>query len=323
MRRRDLIVCGAGWMLVPTLGAAQSVGMLRVGLLVPGPYDPKAALMVAFFSRMRELGYRESQNVAFEGRGGPQQRLPALAAELLALDPHVVVAWGGPAVAAAKARTSTTPVVIAISSDPVKLGFVTSLARPGGNVTGVSWQYRELFGKQVEVLREMVPAASRIGVLWDSTEPAAAEIREALQYIARERSLRFELAEAPDLAELGAAFAAFNDARVDGVVVVTTGRHMNNAKVIAGAALDARLPAVFAHRGAVRAGGLISYGPDFFEMARTAADYVDRIARGARPADLPIALPARFHLLVNLKTANALGLAVPQPVLLRADQVIE
>lgn len=323
MRRRDLIVCGAGWMLMPTLGAGQSVGVLRVGLLVPGPYDPKRALIVAFLSRMQELGYKENENVTFEGRGGPEQRLPTLAAELLALEPHVVVAWGGPAVAAAKARTSAVPIVIAISSDPVKLGFVTSLARPGGNVTGVSWQYRELFGKQVELLREVVPAASRIGILWDSTEPAAAEVREALQYIGRRTSLRFELVEAPNLAELGIAFTAFIDARVDGVVIVTTGRHMNNARKIAGAALDARLPAVFGYRGAVRAGGLISYSPDFLEMARMAADYVDRIARGAKPADLPIALPARFHLLVNLRTANALGLTVPQSVRLRADQVIE
>jgi len=324
MRRRAFLAGGAVLALTSHLAAAQPGKVLRVGLLVVGPYDPKALLIAAFAERMEALGYTRGEGVVFEGRGGPAGRLPALAAELAALDLDMIVAWSSPAVAAAKERAGTTSIVMAGTADPVRLGFVESLARPGGNITGVAFQYGELIGKQVELLAAIAPGAPHVGILWDASAPIAAQFREAVAEVQHKTNLAFTFVDAPTSKDRANVFGRLKRDGAKGVLIMTTARHMNEAHSIADAALEAGLPAVFGHRGPVaRGSGLVSYGIDWLEMARLAAGYVDRIARGAKPAELPVAMPTKFRLVVNLRTAKALGVTTPQSILLRADEVIQ
>lgn len=324
MRRRAFLASGAAFALASHLAASQPHKGLRVGLLVVGPYDPKALLIATFADRMKELGYAQGVGVVFEGRGGPAERLPALAGELAALDLDVIVAWGSPAVAAAKERAGRTAIVMAGTADPVRLGFVETLARPGRNITGVAFQYGELIGKQVELLAEIAPRAARFGILWDASAPTAAQFREAVLRIQDKTNIAFTFVDAPASKNLTSVFDELRRAGARGVLIMTTARYMNEAHNIADMALDAGLPAVFGHRGPVaRGSGLMSYGIDWLEMARLAAGYVDRIARGAKPAELPVALPTKFRLVLNLRAAKAIGVAAPHSIVLRADEVIE
>ena len=273
---------------------------------------------------MNELGYAQGEGVVFEGRGGLPGRLPALAAELSALELDMIVAWGSPAVAAARERAGAISIVMAGTADPVRLGFVESLARPGRNITGVAFQYSELIGKQVELLAEIAPSAPSLGILWEASSPVAAQFREAVLEIQRRTNLAFTFAEAPASKDLANAFGNLKLAGAEAVLVMTTPRYMNEAHSIADAALKAGMPAVFGHRGPVaRGSGLLSYGIDWLEMTRLAAGYVDRIARGAKPAELPVAMPTKFRLVLNLRTARALGVRAPRSILLRADEIIE
>jgi putative ABC transport system substrate-binding protein len=310
-------------------GAQQPADRIRrVGVLAPSPEvrttpDRAHPLFVAFQQRMGELGYTEGRNIVFEVRRGSQDRLLDLAADLLSLEVEAIVAWGNGAATAAKRYTTSVPIVVAASGDLVEAGLVASLARPGGNVTGVSFQTTDLFRKRAELLRELVPGGSRIGMLWDSTDHQDARLRAVADDIAQRMRLHVERIAVPKVTDLDKAFAALRRARVDGVLIAPVPRHSEYAREVARMALAYRLVAVFSDPDSVNAGGLMAYYLDWPEMARTAASYVDQILKGAKPGDLPIQQPTKFLLLINLKTARALGLTIPPSLLQRADQIIE
>jgi putative ABC transport system substrate-binding protein len=279
--------------------------------------------MGAFRQQMRDLGYTDGQTVLFEGRRGPAPVLSDLAAELVTLKVEVIAAWSTPAVVAVKRRTTSIPIVMASSGDAVINGLVASLARPGGNVTGVSWQRSDLISKQVQLIRELVPEASRIGVLWDSTDPIAPSLRAGLESVRSITKLHFELVEAVTPADLDKAFQTMRNARVAGVLISSAQRYYNLPREVATAALAHRVVTVFSEPEGVKAGGLMAYTVDWVEMSRQAAHYVDRILRRVKPADFPVEQPRKFEFLINLKTAKAFGLTVPPSLLARADEVIE
>lgn len=278
---------------------------------------------VAFAERLRALGYTEHHNVEFVVRAGPVERLPELADDLVALKPDVILAWSTIAVRALKPRTASIPIVIGSGGDPVELGLVASLSRPGGNVTGVAAVSLGIQAKSMELLRELVPGVTRIGVLWESTNPNSPEIRKALDASASALNLTMELVEAPTVADLPKAFDLLASKRVPAILVTTQPRNYEHAREIAQLALKHRLPAMFGEPVSVRSGGLMAYTPDWVDLSRKAANYVDRILRGVKPGDLPIEFSRKFELLINMRTAKSLGLSIPPSVLLRADQVIE
>ena len=327
MKRRAFVGGMAAVMAAHAVEAQRAENTRRVGLIFAWPsvrHDPARdhPLFVALDERLRALGYAEHQNLVFAVRAGPAERLAALASELVDLNVEVIVAWGTPGTAAAKRATTSIPIVTA-SGDAMGTGLISNLARPAGNVTGVSWHHRELIGKQCQFLRELVPTASRIGVLFDSADPIAASVRAGLDDVVRAMNLHLRLVEAVTTADLDGAFATLRQARVGGVLVTSGHRYFNQPREVASAALAHRLPTVFGEPAAVRVGGLLAYSVDWPEMSRQAANYVDRILRGAKPGDLPVEQPTKYMLVVNLKTAHVLGLTIPQSLLLRADEVIQ
>ena len=318
-RRAFLGIVG---LLAPPLAAeAQPRGkMWRVGILAtanPRIYDES-------IDGLRRLGYVQGQNLALEIRSaqGEIERLPNLAAELVLAGVDVIIAGGTEAsVRAARQATTTIPiVVIAIDYDPVAQGYGASLARPGGNVTGVFLQQLELTAKRMALLRETVPKLSRVAILWD---PSAADQFKAANSAARSLGMRVQSLEIRNLAGLPGAFAMAAKERADAVFVVTTAMFFRERIQVSKLAVQSRLPAVYALREYAEAGGLMSYGTNLPEMFRRAAVYVDRIFKGAKPGDLPMEQPTKFELVINLKTAKALGLTIPPALLQRADQVIE
>jgi putative tryptophan/tyrosine transport system substrate-binding protein len=277
---------------------------------------------------LRELGYIEGQNIAIEYRyaEGKRDRAPELAAELVRLKVDIIVVAGGETwIRAAKNATKTIPLVmVAIGTDPVKTGLVKSLARPGGNVTGITAISRELGGKRLELLKEAVPKISRVAVLYDPTAPGPVrEVKEDLPIAARALKLTILPSEARAADDFEKVFAAMSKERPDGLVV-TGGTVMRpNQKRIAGFALKSRLPSVSSSEEFVDAGGLMSYAADDADNYRRVAIYVDKILKGAKPADLPVEQPTKFELVINLKTAKQIELTIPQRVLGRADRVIK
>jgi putative ABC transport system substrate-binding protein len=312
--------------LVATLAAAQPPGKLsRIGVLRPGdPLPSTAVVPQPFLERLRELGYVEGQNIAFEARhgGGSLEKGPDLAAELVRLKVDVIVVASFPFARAVKQATTTIPIV-SISADPVGTGLAASVARPGGNLTGFSYMTPELSGKRLELLKETVPGLSRVAILWNPDNlhepPAVKQLERAAQALAVE----LQSVEVRTPSELQAAFTAAGRARADALIVFENPLHVSHRNVIAELATKSRLPTMFEIRSFVEAGGLIAYGPRIVDMWRLAATYVDRILKGAKPADLPIEQPTKFELVINAKTAAALGLTIPQSVLLRADHVIQ
>jgi putative ABC transport system substrate-binding protein len=274
---------------------------------------------------LRSLGYVEGQNIAFEARhsAGNYEILPSLAAELVGLRPEVIIAIGTAAVRAAKTATQTIPIVFARISDPVGLGFVAALARPGGNLTGVSLQMPDLAAKRLQLLITAVANAKRVGLLWDprllSGRPELEETERAA------RSLNLELipmdVRGPD--EFEPALRAMVEQRAGALIIVAAPIFREHEQRVIDLTTKARLPAMFSWAAAVRAGSLMSYGPDYAEQFRRAAAYVDKILKGAKPADLPVEQPTKFELAINVKTAQALGLTIPPLLLARADEVIE
>jgi putative ABC transport system substrate-binding protein len=273
---------------------------------------------------LRRLGYIQGQNLALEIRSaeGKLERLPALAAELVRAGVDVIIAGGTEAsVRAARQATTKIPVVVvAIDYDPVAHGYGSSLSRPGGNVTGVFLQQIELTAKRMELLREAFPQLARVAILWD---PSATDQFKAADSAARSFGIRVQSLEIPNPGELPGAFAIAVKERADAVFVVTTSVFFRERAQLARLAVQRRLPAVYALREFAEAGGLMSYGTDLPDMFRRAAVYVDRIFKGAKPGDLPMEQPTKFELVINLKTAKALGLTIPPSLLARADQVIE
>jgi ABC-type uncharacterized transport system substrate-binding protein len=309
--------------------AQQPTKVPRIGYLSNTDAATDSARAEGLRLALRELGYIEGQNIVFEYRYGEGKidRGPELAAELVRLKVDIiVVATGDPWIRAAKNATRTIPIVMmGQGSDPVKAGLVESLARPGGNVTGITNLTRELGGKRLELLKEAVPKLSRVAVLYDPALPQSLhEVKELLPADARALKLTIQLWEIRAVDDFEKVFAALNKQRPDGLYLPAAGRLMRpNRKRIAGFALKSRLPSVSGSEEFVDAGGLMSYAADDADGYRRVAIYVDRILKGTKPADLPVEQPKKFELVINLKTAKQIGLTIPQSLLYRADKVIK
>jgi ABC-type uncharacterized transport system substrate-binding protein len=322
------VVLVASLVLAPlALEAQQAAGIPRIGYLgtnlAASPHLPEA-----FRQGLRDLGYVEGRNVVIEYRSaeGKLERFPTLAAELVALKVDVILATSTPAALAAKQATRTIPIVFAAVADSVASGLVTSLARPGGNVTGLSMLTSELVGKRLELLKQAVPGVSRVAVLWqpgDYGERTEKDILKEAEVTARALGVRLQVVEARGPQDFDSAFSDMARARAGALIVLGSTMFFTERRRLVDLAAKHRLPAVYSARDSVDAGGLMSYGANLADMFRRAATYVDRILKGAKPAELPIERPTKFELVINLKPAKALGLTIPGSVLLRADQVIE
>jgi len=319
-----------GLLLVALTAAAQTPAKaLRIGLLHPffsPPPSASDARAEALRQGLHDLGYVEGQHFVMEIRyaAGSEERLRDLAAELVQLQVDVMVAPGAAASRAAQHATRTIPIVMAGTFDPVGGGFVASLAQPGGNITGLSYLGDELHGKRLELLKETVPQSTRIAVLGYPGSPSYASVLNHLTRAARTLELHLHVVEVRRADELDTAFAAMTRAGADAVLVMEDAMLLNSqrGRVVADLAATHRLPMMYAWREWVVAGCLMSYGPNFVDTFRRAAVYVDKILKGATPADLPIEQPMKFELVVNLKTAQALGITMPPSLLLLADEVI-
>jgi len=321
VNRRAFVTSLGAVLAAPLAAEAQQAGKVwRVGILAtanPRVYDD-------FADELRKLGYiGQSLFIDIRNAEGKVERLPTLAAELVRAQVDVILAAGGEApLRAARQATTTIPIVIvAIDYDPLERGHVASLARPGGNVTGVFLQQLELTAKRLELLRATLPTLTRVAILWEPTAGDQFKVADAASRSLGLRAESLEVRNPPD--GLRAAFVMGARDRPDALLVVTTAVFFRERKQIAQLARDSRLPAMYTLREFVEAGGLMSYGSSLPEMFRRAAIYVDKIFKGAKPADLPMEQPTKFELVINLKTAKALGLTIPPSLLLRADQVIE
>jgi putative tryptophan/tyrosine transport system substrate-binding protein len=330
MERRTFMAMLTGGIVVAPLAAEaqQAAKIARIGYLT-GSLATNPHLPEAFRQGLRDLGYVEDRNVVIEYRDADRksERLPALAAELVALKVDVIVAAGGtPAALAAKQATRTLPIVFVGAADPVTSGLVTSLARPGGNVTGLSILAPELVGKGLEQLTQAVPGVSRVAVLWQPgglPERTEKDMVRGADVAARALGVRLQVVEARGPADFDRAFSDMTRARAGALTVLLSNMFLRERRRLVDLAAKHRLPAVYGLREFVDAGGLMSYGPDLADVFRRVATYVDKILKGAKPADLPVEQPTKFELVINLKTAKALGLTIPQSLLGRADEVIE
>jgi putative ABC transport system substrate-binding protein len=327
MRRRDVLAgfCTAAIASPRKLLAQPPPGRTqKIGWLVPGTESSQANLE-EYRNGMRDLGYIEGSTVEtlYVYAGGKPERLPERADKLVAERVDLIVTVGTPGCLAAKQATTTIPIVFASSSDPVSTKVVASLAKPGGNITGLSLMATDISAKRIELLRALLPELRRFAVLWDSSNPGMALRASEAELAAKQVGAEFFDAGAHDLDSLDASFVALSDRRPLALLVTVetfTNYHRNR---IIEFATRARIPVVFEERSFVAAGGLMSYGPRGSAMFRRAAVYVDKILNGANPAELPVEQPTRFELVINLKTATALGLTVPPSLLARADEVIE
>jgi putative tryptophan/tyrosine transport system substrate-binding protein len=297
----------------------------RIGFLATRPLSAPPDRLVPFRQGLRELGYVEGQNIEIEVRSaeGEYERLPDLAAELVRLQVDVIVTGAAPGVQAAQQATRTIPIVIAAVVDPETTGFVASLARPGGNITGLSSMAPVLVGKQLEFLKETVPGVSRVAVLWNPANPGDAPQFRQAEVAAAALGVRLQSVEVRSPDELDGAFVAMTQEQADGVVVLVDLMLLDHRARIADLAGKSRLPAVYGLREHVEAGGLMSYSASLDEMYRRAAYYVDRILKGAKPADLPVEQPMRFDFVVNLNTAQALGITFPNEIMLQVTEVVQ
>jgi putative ABC transport system substrate-binding protein len=329
VERRAFVTGTLALLAAPLVAEAQQAAKVpRIGYLAPS-LAANPPLHDAFRQGLREFGYAEGRNVVIEYRDaeGKDERLPALAAELAALKVDVIVTNPGTLAAlAAQQATKTLPIVFIATGDPVSSGLVTSLARPGGNLTGLSLLFPELVGKCLEQLKQAVPGVSRIAVLEQPgavPERTQKDILKAADVAARALGVRLQVVGARGPGDINQAFSEMTRARVNGVAILSTPMFSIERRRLVDLAAKNRLPAVYSFRVYVEAGGLISYGPNIPDLSRRAATYVDKILKGAKPADLPVEQPTKFELVINLKTAKALGLTIPPSVLARADEVIE
>jgi putative ABC transport system substrate-binding protein len=326
IHKRDFITLLGGAAAWPLAARAQPSGKVaRIGFIAPTPPAAMPTIVAAFREGLRERGYVEGQNLQIEFRWpeGSFEQSPAIAAELVRDNVDLIVAWGAQSIAPARRATSTIPIVMVGVSDPVRLGFVTSLARPGANITGVSNIARDLSAKLVELLAEIVPGLDRVGVVRNPNAPGVAlQLRET-ESAAQKMGLQLSVVEAREADEFRNAFSRLSRDGAKAVVLLADPSLIRQAAAIAELAIGTRLPTAFQRRESVEAGGLLSYGPNFADQLRLAASYVDRIVKGAKPADLPVEQPTRIELVINLKTAKALGLTVPPNLLAIADEVIE
>lgn len=325
MNRRDAIAAGVAIAFTPLRAFAQQPGKVwRVGFLTfqSGPEDPP---FKAFRDQLRQLGYAEGRNLSIEPRwaAGSDARLQEMVADLLRLKVDVIVTRSTTATAAARRATGIIPIVMAAAANPVGAGLIASLARPGGNITGLDLNSTEIAGKLLQLLREVLPKASRFGVLGYKGSAVMPLFNENLQAAARQMGVTLVERQVQEPAEIAGAIAQMQSARAQALIVQNTAFALDQRAHLIQLTMKHRLPAMFSNRAFVDAGGFISYAASIPEMYRRAAFYVDRIFRGANPADLPVEQPTKFDLVINLKTAKALGLTIPQSVLLRADEVIQ
>jgi putative ABC transport system substrate-binding protein len=310
----------------PLDAVAQQTGKVwRIGFLASGARPSDGAPPATLRQALQELGYSDAKNVTYVGRWAEARRegLPTLAAELVALKVDLIITFGSPAASAAKEASSTIPIVMALSGDPEGVGLVTSLARPGGNVTGVTDNATALSAKRLELLKEAVPTAARIAVLWNARDQAMTLRYREIDRAAHVLGVSVQPLGVREPDDFDHAFAAMDRERPDALFMVTDSLTNLNRKRVLDFAEMRRIPAMYEYAPLVRDGGLISYGPSFDDMFQRAAIYVDKILKGAKPSELPVEQPTRYYLVVNLKTAKALGLKIPQPLLLRADEVIQ
>jgi putative ABC transport system substrate-binding protein len=300
--------------------AQHSAKVPRIGYLTGATPDGQSARIDAFRQGLRELGYVEGKNIVIEYRFAEEKRdrLSALAAELVRLKVDVIVTGGGGITRAAKEATNTIPIVMAQDSDPVGNGFVASLARPGGNITGLSNLSPEISGKQLELLKEIIPKLSRVAVLGTSTNPP--QLRE-LELAAGALNVKLQYLAVLSSRDIETAFRAATKGRADAVLVLPGPIFNSNRTQVAKLAVGSRLPAIYSHSRYILDGGLMTYGVNQSDLDRRAATYVDKILKGAKPADLPVEQPTKFELIINLKAAKQIGLTIPPNVLVRADKV--
>ena len=312
--------------LAPIVVGAQQTGKVsRIGFLTAFSSGDIPLWREGFRQGLRDLGYREGQNIVIEYRyaDGLPDRLPALARELVGLKMDVIAAETTPASLALKQATGTIPIVMTIVADPTKSGLVASLARPEGNITGMSLQLPDLSAKRLQLLREITPTLTRVGVLWNSTSPITSPQFAATEAAAQSLGIKLEKLAVEGPNDFNRAFQTATQSRTGAVYLLDDFLLTRHISQIATLALKNRLPAITGISGFAEAGGLATYGPNFPAISRRAAIYVDRILKGSKAGDLPIEQPTSFELVVNLKTAKALGLTIPQPLLLRADHVIQ
>ena len=326
MRRRDFITLfsGAAVTLPLATRAQQSQKVWRIGYLGFGPASSWTSEVEALRSGLRDLGYVEGKNIVIEFRWAERaDQTPDLATQLVHMNVDVIFAPASTQVEAARKATKTIPIVFAQHADPVGLGDVASLSRPGGNITGLSMLLTELSVKELEILKETVPHATRIGVLWDPTTPSHLTAIKAIEVASEKLGVQLLMVPAGTITDIEEGFSTMMRGRVGGVLVLGSPLFNAQGTLLAELQVKHQLPEIFANRANVDSGGLMSYGADFNDLYRRAATYIDKILKGTKPADLPVEQASKYVLVVNLKAAKALGLTIPPTVLARADEVIE
>ena len=318
-----LTVCLGPLGLASAADAQQSASPRRIGVLLVIS-SPESIEAQAFRQGLREAGYAEGRHVVIEWRSanGDYARIPELAGDLVQREVDVIVVQTTPAAHAVKRATSSIPIVMAFAGDPVGSGLVASLARPGGNITGLSTMATELSAKRLQLLKEAMPRVARVAVLWNPDTPTYARAIEDLKTVAPSLSIELSFIRVRRADEIGPALSAVSRAHAEALYIIPDGFFFTHRMTLLKLASKARLPVIYGERHFADAGALMSYGPNVADLFRRSAEYVDKILKGAKPGDLPIEQPNTFELVVNLKTAKALGITIPESILLRADEVI-
>jgi putative ABC transport system substrate-binding protein len=326
MKRRHLLALAGASAALPAVGRTQPASLPRVGYLSGRSYATDAHLLQAFREGLKSAGYVDGQNVTVDVRwaDGRYNQVPAMMAELVATKPNVIAAVGGnPVGLAAKAATSTIPVVFSAGADPVEIGLVSNFTRPTGNVTGITLWASELDAKRIDLLREMLPNVRTVALLVNPTNPGAVRELQGAQDAASKLGLNLEIQNASSSSEIERAFQAWPAGRVDALAVMADAFLINQRRRIMALVGNRRLPAIYPSREFADDGGLASYGARWSDMYKIAGTYAGRLLKGEKPADLPVRRPTTYELVINLRTARSLGIALPPVLLARADQVIE
>jgi putative tryptophan/tyrosine transport system substrate-binding protein len=325
MKRREFITVLGGAATWPLAARAQQPAKVaQIGFLGPAPAATYLPRLEALRAGLRDLGYVEGKNIAIEFRWAERvEQLPEMAAELVRMKVDIILASSSTYVEAARQATKTIPIVFALHADPVGVGHVASLARPGGNITGLSTLLTDLAPKELEILKEALPQTTRIGILWNPTTPSHGPAVRAAEAAGQKLGVQLLLVPARSVEEFDGAFSTMTRERMGSLLVIGSPLAFSQRVPLAELALKHRLPGMFQSRENVEAGGLMSFGVDYNDLHRRAALYIDKILKGVKPADLPVEQASKYELIINLKTANTLGLAIPESLLLRADKVIE
>jgi putative tryptophan/tyrosine transport system substrate-binding protein len=325
MRRREFITLVGGAVATwPLAVRAQHSAMPVIGFLGPAPAATYLPRLEALRAGLRDLGYVEGKNIVIEFRWADRvEQLPEMAAELVRMKVDIILVSSSTYVEPARQATKTIPIVFALDADPVGLGHVASLARPGGNITGQSTLLTDLVAKELEIFKEALPQTTRIGILWNPTTPSHGPAVQAVEAVGEKLGVQLLLVPAQTVEEFDGAFSTMTRERMGGFLVIASPLSFSQRVPLAELALKHRLPGMFGSRENVEAGGLMCYGVDYNDLHRRAALYIDKILKGAKPADLPVEQASKYELIINLKTANALDLPIPGSLLLRADKVIE